>query len=150
MADGRKDRDRWHRRHRDLARALTLTLQLCTSCCCAAGFLLEEAACCVAAMVWVAEAAACLVACWQGEAQVSTGSRAAYLEASLPCIRAQLPLSFFSRASTCNNGASPAPLMPGIPKQHSAHKGREGSSGEISVGCSMDSVHEEDFIPPES
>ncbi len=42
----------------------THTLQLCTSCCWAAGFLLEEAAFCAAAMVWVAAAAACLAAFW--------------------------------------------------------------------------------------
>lgn len=64
--------EREHQRCQDQAQALTL--QLCTSCCCAAGFLLEEEACCAAAMVCVAEAAACLAACWHREAQVNTGS----------------------------------------------------------------------------
>lgn len=41
-----------------------LTLQLCTSCWCAAVFLLEAAAFCAAAMVCVAAAAACLAAFW--------------------------------------------------------------------------------------
>ena len=48
----------------------SLTLQLCTSCCWAAGFLLEEAACWAAAMVWVAAAAACLAAFWQKQKMV--------------------------------------------------------------------------------
>ena len=39
-----------------------LTLQLWTSCCWAAWFLLDEAACWAAAMVCVAAAAACLAA----------------------------------------------------------------------------------------
>lgn len=38
------------------------TLQLCTSCCWDAVFLLEAAAFWAAAMVWVAAAAACLAA----------------------------------------------------------------------------------------
>ncbi len=46
------------------------TLQLWTSCCWAAWFLLVEAACWAAAMVWVAAAAACLAAFWQ-----ETGNR---------------------------------------------------------------------------
>ena len=48
----------------------SLTLQLCTSCCWAAGFLLDEAACWAAAMVWVAAAAACLAAFWQKKEMV--------------------------------------------------------------------------------
>lgn len=46
-----------------------LTLQLWTSCCWAAGFLLDTAAFWEAAMVCVAAAAACLAATWRGERQ---------------------------------------------------------------------------------
>lgn len=42
-----------------------LTLQLCTSCCWAAGFLLDTAAFWEAAMVCVAAAAACFAATWE-------------------------------------------------------------------------------------
>lgn len=44
-----------------------LTLQLCTSCCWAAAFLLDMAAFWAAAMACVAAAAACLAATWRGK-----------------------------------------------------------------------------------
>lgn len=67
-----------------------------------------------------------------------------------PHTGAQLPLNFSSHGSACDTEASPVPSVPGIPKRHGVHKGREGSCGEISVGCSMGTVHEKDFIPLES
>lgn len=146
MADGRRVGKRWCRRPQDQAWALTL--QLCTSCCCAAGFLLEDAACCAAAMVWVAEAAACLAACWQRKEWVSTGQSDGV---PLPHTRAHHPLNF-SPLPPPAILRHPSILNAQCPKATRCMQGMEqdGKGAVARALCSMDTVHENDFIPLES